>query len=375
MLWNRLVIGGLGVLLLLGGCGKVETKEESVKTSPIKVRVHTLKAGSYPIWTYFTGKTEAVDAVDVVARVGGELREVHYTPGHTVKRGESLFQIDPSEYKAKYDRLLAVLEKDEASYRLAKVTFERYRPLVEDQLAPQAKLDELNASLHQYLSLLKADKAVLENAAIELGYCNVVAPIDGVAGQPEIVVGNFVKPGTVLTRIVKDGRLYVHFNPSFEEVALIRRYSESPLPPVRISLRGMIDLNATLNGRVDFIDSETDPETGTVAMRAIVDNPKRLVSPGAFVKVALFLGRKPSLIAVHPDQIFHDQKGQHVYVVDGSNRVHVRYVHPIFANSELVVVGKKELRPGERVVVDIPMALTDGLIVTPVETPNPVQVK
>ncbi|OQX49620.1 MAG: hypothetical protein B5M46_04670, partial [Epsilonproteobacteria bacterium 4484_20] len=133
------------------------------------------------------------------------------------------------------------------------------------------------------------------------------------------------------------------------------------------------NITETLKGRIDFIDNISSSSTGTVAMRAVVDNAKGLIFPGSFVEIELFLGEY-EVLAVHPDQVSQDQLGRYVYVVNEKNEVHAVHVEPFFSNNDLMLIGQS-LKAGDRVVVGVISGLTEGTRVTPVEVPNPVKVK
>jgi len=361
-------------LLVLSGCN--ETKEQNqaeLQEDPITVQVHTLKKESYPIWIYFSGKTQAINEVDVIARVGGELEGYHFQPGQQVKKDDLLFTIDKSEYQAEWDQKNAILEKDKASYALAQANVKRYTPLVKEQLAPREKLDELTATLKQLEATIKSDEAALKRAKLDLEYCEIKASIDGQIGKPLVLTGNIVSAGTVLSKIVESKKLYVNFNPSAQEVALIKRYGKEERPEVEVSVRGNEEITETLKGRIDFIDNISNSSTGTVAMRAVVENGKGLIFPGSFVEVKLFLGEY-NVLAVHPDQVSQDQEGSYVYVVNANNEVHAVHVKPFFSNNDLMLVGKS-LHEGDRVIVGTISGLTEGMKVTPEEVPSPVKVK
>ncbi|MCF6207283.1 MAG: efflux RND transporter periplasmic adaptor subunit [Sulfurovum sp.] len=368
----RMLLPVLFSALFFLGCNNEKTAQQTTaQNTPPEVNVHTLTKSQYPIWIRFTGKTQAVDEVDVISRVKGELKSQHFQAGQQVHTGDLLFTIDKSEYQSAWDRANAMLQKDKASYALAKANVKRYTPLVREQLAPREKLDELTATLKQLEATIKADEAALEKARINLNFCEIKASINGRIGKALILTGNTVNIGDKLAKIVQTDKLYVNFNPSAREVALIRRFAKSDHLEVRVGIKGDTAQTAELKGKVDFIDNISDPSTGTVAMRAVVDNPQGLIYPGSFVEVALFLGDY-KVLAVHPNQISLDQQGEYLYTLDANNTVHKSYIHPLFANNDLVVIDKG-VKPGTRVLVEIPNALADGNKVTPIEVDNPIK--
>ena len=374
MLQMRTILLSIISLLFLYGCGSTdETKQSDMEEKPLAVKVHTLKKELYPIWIRFTGKTEAIDDVDVIARVSGELESYHFKPGQKVKKDDLLFSIDKSEYQTAWDQKNAKLQKDKASYALAMANVRRYTPLVKEQLAPKEKLDELSATLKELEADITADKAALERAALDLAYCDIRASIDGQIGKPYILPGNLVKTEDVLAKIVQAKELYVNFSPSAHEVALIKKYGKAKYPKVKVHIRGDEKVTEPLYGKIDFIDNISNSSTGTVAMRAIVQNDKELIFPGTFVEIALYLGGYKAL-AVDPDQISHDQLGEYVYVVNAQNTITKKYIKSFFSNNELVLVGDS-LKEGDRVVVGTVSGLAEGSKVTPTETTDPVKVQ
>ena len=372
---NVLTIVLMCGLFFLSACGeKKEDKSVVEKEKPIAVNVHTVKKEVYPLWVDFSGKTQAVDEVMVVSRITGELEKRLFIPGANVQKGEVLFQIDKREYQAVWDQKNAVLQKDKASLALAVANVKRYEPLVKEQLAPREKLDELIATQKQLEATIHADTAALEAAELNLEYCDVRASIDGQIGKELVLIGNTVNAGTKLAQIVKTDFLFVNINPSAHEVALINKYKSQENPQVKVKLRGNRKIDVELDGEIDFIDNVSNTSTGTVAMRAKIDNKNHLLYPGSFVSLKLFVSDKLPLLAVHPDQISQNQLGEYVYVVDNNNTLEIRQVKSSYANNDLVVISEG-LNEGDKVVVGTINGLHNGLVVTPTEVPNPIQIR
>ncbi len=361
-------------LLVLSGCneGKEATQTTVPKEELLKVKVHTLTRESYPVWGRFTGKTQAADEVIVLARVEGELTERLFHPGDMVKKDQILFTIDKSEYQALVDQKKAILEKDKASLKLANANVKRYQPLVKEKLAPREKLDELIATQKQLEATIRADVAAIESAALNLSYCNVEASIDGQIGKEKVLLGNIVQSGTELANIVNSEYLYVNFNPSAGEVSIIQKYKSQNNPKVKVYLRGGKKTKIMLEGNIEFIDSVSNASTGTVPVRAKVHNPDRVIFPGSFVIIEVQISEHMKVVAVDPDQVYQNQQGQYIYVVDTNNTVQVKQVSPIFSNNDMVVLSK--VFAGERVVAETIRALTPGTHVIPVEVNNTISI-
>ena len=363
----------LTLTLFFSACdNKVEKKPTVAEEMPIAVNVHTLKKEAYPIWVDFSGKTQSVDEVMVISRVTGELKERFFKPGDTVKKGQVLFTIDKSEYQAIWDQKNANLQKDKASVNLANANVKRYKPLVEEQLAPREKLDELEATKQQLEATIKADEASLEAALLDLEYCDVKANIDGQIGKELVLIGNIVNAGTELAKIVQTDFLYVNFNPSAHEVALIKKYKSADKPKVKVRLRSSKRMDVELDGEIDFIDNVSNTSTGTVAMRAKITNDEKLLFPGTFVELKLFVSDKIPVLAVHPDQISQNQQGEYVFVVNKKNEIETKQVKTSYSNNDLSIIFEG-LAEGDKVVVGTINALRNGSKVSASEVENPIK--
>ncbi len=367
------LLSSFTVLFFLLACDKKQEKVIVKKKKPIPVNVHTLKEEAYPIWVSFSGKTQAVDEVMVISRVTGEIEKRLFTPGDRVKKNQILFQIDKREYQAVWDEKNAILEKDKASLNLAIANVKRYAPLVKEQLATREKLDELLATQKQLEATIKADIASIASVALNLEYSNVRASIDGQIGKELVLVGvgNTVKAGTQLAKIVQTDFLYVNINPSANEVALIQKYKSQAQPKVKVTLRGEKRLGIEVLGHIDFIDNVSNTSTGTVAMRAKIANKDKVLFPGTFVELDLFVSDKIPVLAVHPDQLFQNQQGQYVFVVDSNNTIETRQIYSSYANNDLVIISEG-LKEGEKIVVETIKGLHTGLLVLPAEVANPI---
>ena len=352
-------------------CTEENLKTTDEDTKPMEVNVHTVKRQTYPLWVQFSGKTEAVNEVVTVSRVSGEIKEQLFEAGDFVTKGQILFRIDKNEYQVIWDQKYAILEKDKASLNLAIANVKRYKPLVAEQLAPREKLDELIATKKQLEATIKADNAALRAAKLNLNYCDVKASIDGHISKELVLIGNIVNQGTELNRIVQTDHLYINFNPSSDEVVIINKYKSEEKPKVKVSLRNSKHSNLELDGKVNFIDNISNASTGTVAMRAKISNSDKLLYPGSFVQVKLFLSDDISIIAVHPDQISQNQQGQFVYIINNKNEIKIKQIKQAYVNNNLAIISKG-LKEGDRVIVDTIHALIDGLKVTPIEVINPI---
>ncbi|MEJ2058428.1 MAG: efflux RND transporter periplasmic adaptor subunit, partial [Desulfofustis sp.] len=207
---------------------------------PLPVEFITVGQESVPLWISFTGRTEATKRVEVRARVAGRLEEVLFTEGDYVEEGETLFVIEKDTYEAALDQANAQLQKDQASLKLARADVERYKPLVADDLAPRATLEQYEAREAELVAAIKADEAAIKEAKLNLSYTEVTAPISGRVSRKMVDVGNIVGYGeqTVLTSIVSDNPMYAYFNPTESQFQIMRTHKSQNQMPARVRVEG-----------------------------------------------------------------------------------------------------------------------------------------
>ncbi len=350
----------LASVLLLSSCSKKE-EDNKVKSQVKKTIVDTLsiKKQTYPIWVDFSGKTQAYEEVALLSIASGELKEILFKAGQDVKKGDILFKIDDREIRSILAQKRATLAKDQASLNLASTSVNRYTPLVNKGLAPRSKLDELEAALKQNKATVSADKEAIRQAQIDLEFTRVKASISGQIGKALVDKGNIITASqTVLANIINAKKLYVNFNPSAREVSLIRKYSSEKNLRVLIQPENSNE-NLQLEGYIDFIDNTSNESTGTVAMRAKIENHKSILFPGTFVEIKLFVTDKLEVIALNPNTISHNQLGSYVLVVNENNKIETRQLEISFSNKTLSIV-KNGLKDGDRVILSSITRLREG---------------
>ena len=359
------------------GCEKkVEKKVEKKEIPKIEVKVYSIKKEKIPIWVDFSGKTEAYRSVAVVARVKGNLEKRFFKPGDHVEKGDILFKIEDSEYKAVLDQHKASKRKNEASLKLAISTYERYKPLVEKELATKAKLDELVADNEQIEALIKADEATIRQAKLNLDYTTVKATTDGMIGRNFVDIGNMVgtnSENSKLAVIVKSDPLYVNFTPSGDDSSLISKYESEKNPKVKVYIPSRREGELEIyTGKIDFVDNKTDDSTGTVSMRAVVKNPKNTLLPGTFVEISVFVTDEIPIIALSPLNIMEGQLGSYVYVVTKEGKIKTKQIKTEYGSKNIVIISSKSLNDGDKVVVSPTRKLRNGMDVIVKEVGSPV---
>ena len=363
-----------GLLLIQGCSDKKEEQNEVIKKEIAlsSVEINTLEKKTYPIWVDFSGKTQAVQNVNITSRVSGELKQIHFKSGQKVLKNDILFSIDKTEYETILAQKEALLQKNIASLKLSTASMNRYIPLVQKGLAPQEKLDQLVAEKKQLEATIKADKATVKEAKLNLKYCDVVATIDGDIGKRTLDIGNIINKGDKLANIVQTNSLYVNFSPSSKTVSLINKYKSQINPTVKVIIDSGNKNPIELAGKIDFIDTVSNQETDTVDIRAIIDNKDGILFAGTFVELKMFITDKIPLIALHPNTISQNQLGSYVLVIDENNKIITKQIKTSYSNKNLVII-EEGLNVGDKVVVSNITKLKNNQKVTSTEIANKIK--
>lgn len=354
---------------LFSGCSEDKKKQQAERPAPppIPVNVVTAAKENVPIWIEYTGKTEASQRVEVRARVAGKLEETLFNEGDQVEKGQKLFVIEKSSYEAAVTQAKARKEADQASLKLAMADVERYRPLVAEGLAPRVTLEQNEARVAELEAAVKAGQASVDDALLNLSYTDVVSPIAGKISRKNIDVGNIVgfSEKTLLTTVIADNPMHAYFSPNEEQYQLVQRYKSKDQLDARVtvpnSYQKLLD-RGTFTGVVDFNDNQADPMTGTITMRATVENPNSQLFEGTFVYVELFVTDKAEFLMLTPAVIQDDQRGSYVYVVDendSAKRVNIKrgietrhyavVAEGLEGGERIITSGLAKIRPGSKV--------------------------
>ena len=352
-------------VLLFSGCNE-EKKLVQKAPPPLQVESITVEKRNYPIWLEYTGMTKASSDLEIRARVSGRLQKIFFKDGAYVKKGDKLFLIEQSTYKSNLQSAKAKKRQDEASLKLAQADVERYKPLVEDGLAPRATLEQNEARYGELLATISADEAAIANAELELSYTLIKAPVSGQVSARHVDVGNLVGYGesTLLTTIVQSDTIYTYFSPSESDVQRIYKFRASKELPAFIEVHGQGDdvlKRKRLHGFVDFSNNTVDPLTSTISMRATIDNKEQSVYPGTFVYLHLFLTDKFNFIMVPPQAILEDQMGKFVYTIDADSKAKRTSVKT-HISSRFYTSISGDIKDGDRVVISGLMKVRQGRV-------------
>jgi len=354
-----LVIGVFG--LLLWGIFSLACSNEKLgkpASAPIPVTVSTATQKTVPVQLRAIGNVQAYSTVTIKSKVGGELVRVHFTEGQDVKKGDLLFMIDPRPYEAALKQAEANLQRDIAQAKHAREDARRYESLIQKGVVPQQQYDKFRSDADALEATVLADRAAVENAKIQLGYCSLHSPIDGRTGSLIVKQGNIIKAEdinlVVINQIIP---IDVAFSVPEQFLPEIKKY----MAVGKLQVEALIPMNEERpeRGVITFIDNAVDTNTGTIRLKGTFANRENKLWPGQFVNVVLTLTTEPNAIVVPSQTIQTGQEGQYIFVVKEDLTVESR---PVVAgrtmNNETVV--KKGLNPDEKVVTDGQLLLYPG---------------
>src|SRR3954462_11157110 len=375
---RRLVISGtIGLAgLSLAALTLSRAEEKPPAAPPLQaVTVAPVPQREIAEWDEFTGRLEAGDQVEIRPRVSGYIQRVSFTEGREVRKGEVLFQIDPRPYQAELARAEAELERAKSAASLAASDVQRADKLVQAQAISREEYDSRTSAEAQGGASVKAAAAAVETARLNLEWTRVHSPINGRVSNALVTPGNLVEaasPATLLTTVVSLDPMYVYFD-SDEQTYL--RYAamaksngtnwRTARLPVYLGLAN--ETGYPHEGRLDFVDNQVDPNTGTIRTRAVFSNTSRALTPGLFARVKLVGTHKNKAVLVRDAAIGTDQDRKFVLVVGAGDTLAYRPVVPGRLADGLRIVDSG-LQPGERVVVNGLMRVRPGLKVAPTLT-------
>lgn len=353
--------GALGATLLASACARDVQPEAP---PPPEVTVALPVEREIGVDLQATGTVTGVETVEVRARVQGFIEQIHFPAGSVVAEGDLLFTIDPRPFRARLAQAEAELAGKQASLQLAQSNLQKARALAKSQVMAAQELDTRTAEYDRAAADVALARANVDAAKLDLAYTEVRAPIGGRIGRNLVDKGALVGAGdpTLLATIVNDARVYVYFDLSERE--LLAGLGGRPGTAAAageaqpVLLARAADAGFTHRGAIDSADNQVDPETGTLRIRAVFDNPDRAVVPGTFVRLKIPTGREQALLV--PDlAVGTDQAGRYVLVVDDANVVERRGVEVgalvdrmrritggLESDAWIVVNGLQRARPG-----------------------------
>lgn len=331
-------------------------KKEKPHDEKVPVAVATAQQKDIPVQIRVIGSVQPVSTVQVRALVGGQLTRVWFKEGDEVRRGQMLFTIDPRPYQAALMQAQANLARDEANLRNAESERARYAELVKKDYVTREEFDKISSGAEAARAVAAADRAAIQNAQLELSYCEIHSPIDGRTGSLVVHAGNLVRANdtTPLVVINQVHPVYVQFAVPERQLADLRSRGMTNVP-VTATPQGTGAQPVT--GKLTFIDNNVDEKTGTITLKATFDNNNSALWPGQYVNVAVTLSTMAAATVVPAQAVQTGQRGQYVYVVKNDQSVDMRPV-TVTTQVEQEAVIARGVSPGETVVTDGQLRLT-----------------
>jgi multidrug efflux system membrane fusion protein len=358
------------VAATLAGCGRNDAAASAAAgMPPPQVTVAQVLQKQVTEFDEFTGRFEAIDRVEIRPRVNGYISSVNFTEGSEVKKGDVLFVIDQRPYAAELKRAEAQLNQAKSALTLARSEKARATNLLAQHAISQEEYDTRTSGAEQAEANVQLAQAALDTAQLNMTYTKVTSPINGRVSRANITLGNLVTNGqTLLTTVVSLDPIYVRFDG--DEQAFLRSVKEAkdnaaaggkePAAPVLVGLAD--EPGYPHAGVMVFQDNEVDPQTGTIRIRAKLDNHDRAFTPGLFARVRLMGEKKYDALLINDSAVGTDQTVKYVLVVGADNKVQYTPVKlgPVIdglrvvrdglkADDTIVVNGLQRVRPGSPV--------------------------
>jgi RND family efflux transporter MFP subunit len=360
------------VLLLIGGCGKSGGSAQSAP--PPQVSVAQVLEQRVKDWDEFTGRLQAVETVEIRPRVSGYIDKVAFTEGSQVKRGDLLFVIDPRPYQAEYDRAAADVKRYKTALELARIELVRVQRLKDSGAVSEEELDERKSTVAQAEANVGGAAAALEAASLNLNFTRVTSPIAGRVSRAEVTRGNLVtggsNGGTLLSSVVSMNPMYLYFDADEQSYLRYTKIGRSGVGassndaqnPVQVGLAN--EEGFPHPGKVDFVDNQLNPQTGTIRARAVLENKNGQFTPGLFARVQLLVSGEYSAILIEDRAVNTDQNQKYVLLLGANNQIEYRKV-----KLGRVIVGlrvvREGLKAGDVIVVNGAQRVHPGVTVTP----------
>ena len=366
----------IGVLMLVaaGACGP----KAPPAPPPAAVTVANVKEQEINEWDEFTGRIEAVDAVDIRPRVSGYIQRVAFAEGKEVSKGAVLFIIDPRPYEAELARAAAELQRARTRAALAAKEVERAERLVAVQAISREEFDTRTSAEAESRASIAAAEAAVATARLNMDWTRVRSPIAGRVSRAEITQGNLVQAGppdaTLLTTVVSLDPVYVYFEGDEQTYLRYGDLARAGARPSSRDTRNPIQLGLANEegfphqGYVDFVDNQLNPETGTIRARAVFSNKDRVFTPGLFARLKLVGSARYRAVLVLDRAVGTDQDKKFVLVLKPDSTVEYRSVQVgrLVDGMRIVTAG---LKGGDRIVINGLQRVRPGMKVAPTVAP------
>jgi multidrug efflux system membrane fusion protein len=357
---RKLLIAAVGLAVI--GAAVVShnseaAKPQTVAAAPTPVTVASVVSRPVIEWDEFSGRVEAIEYVEIRPRVAGTIVGVHFREGQIVKAGQPLFSIDPRPFEAELARAEAEQAQARAALELSHTELERTRRLVEENAVARRELDQRSNAVLEADARLKAAEAAVMSTRLNLQYASVTAPVSGRVSRAEITVGNLVGVGLntpALTTLVSVSPVYVNFEldeQTFQRYAALGAAGNSNVERIPVAIGLANEDGYPHAAKLQAFDNRVDTQSGTIRVRAVVNNANNQLTPGMYARVRIGGGGKRPALLIDDKAVGTDQNKKFVMVVGADNKASYRPVTlgPVVDGLRVVRSGLKD---GEHVIVN-----------------------
>jgi membrane fusion protein, multidrug efflux system len=355
--------------IAIAGGGVFAFTHKGVPPPPTAIPAVPIVAGvvsshDVPIYLRGVGTVIAYNTDIVRSQIQGQITQIAFTEGQTVRAGDLLAQIDSHPYQAQLDQMIATRDRDQAQLTNALANLDRYTQLGAKGYATPQLLDTQKAQVAQLQEAIKSDAALIEQAQVQLGYTRLTSPIPGITGVRQVDVGNIIHPTdpnglVVVTQIEPISLIFTL--PETDLPKIQQQMAKGPLTVLAYSQDDTIQLDA---GKLDLVNNQILQTTGTIQLKAEFPNPAHRLWPGELINARLLLDTRHDGLTVPAGVVQESQQGTYAYVVKPDNTVEVRPIavaqvsngqalidRGLAANEQVVVDGQYKLQPGSHVTI------------------------
>lgn len=357
--------------ILLSGCGKKETSV-NIEALPVEVAKPIVK--NVTLTRDYPGYLTAETSVDIVGRVNGTLLSKLYPSGGRVKKGQTLFVVDPTLYQNAVKQAEAALKTAKANLDYARSNYERMKEAIKSDAVSRIQLVQAESNVQIYEAAVSNAEAELKTARVNLNYCYIKSPIDGIADLAEYSDGAYISGEgnpVKMTTIYQDNKLYSYFDISDNQYLAFEllRASDTKIPEEEhsVTLRVGTDGSKTWQGKLNYLSPSFSLSTGTMRLRAELENPDGVLKPGLYVSVTLPYATEEKAVLVENVSIGTDQLGKFLYVVNDSNVVNTRHIEIGQLVDDGMHIVTSGLSPNERYVTKALMKVRQGMKIQPIQ--------
>ncbi|MHB8216355.1 MAG: MdtA/MuxA family multidrug efflux RND transporter periplasmic adaptor subunit [Candidatus Sulfotelmatobacter sp.] len=349
------------------GCSSADSKQQKAQAAAprsVSVAVAKVQLQNVPVYLTGLGSVTAFNTANIKSRVDGQIMQVNFKEGQNVKQGESLIIIDPRPYQVQLEQMQAQLFKDQATLRDAKLNLDRYTTLIPSGSIAQQQVDTQKSLVDQLDGQVRTDQAQIDNAKLQIVYCHITAPFTGRVGLRQVDPGNIVhaadtNPMLILTQLQP---IAVIFTLPEDQLQTVSKHMKNSV--LQVDAYSRDDQTKLATGKLQTIDNQIDPTTGTAKLKAVFDNTDNQLWPNQFVNANLLLETRKNATVLPTAAILRGPQGTFVYALKPDKTVEARNVTISLTQGNITTVTSG-LNPGDTVVTDGQDKLQTGSKVEP----------